>query len=342
MTLPQQKRIGWIDYAKTIAIFFVVLIHTHCDHSLTITLKSFTMPVFFFISGFLFSRERNPEFGAFAYKRFRQLIVPYIWISALAYLLWVLVLRNYGDAHDSALAWHEPLLAAALGLPPGMVHDIPLWSLLCFFVVEMIYYPLHGKLIKNDAAIAAIFLVIASVVSLFSPEEGLILPLSLAPAASAMVFYALGHIAREHDTKLQSAFHPNILLILLSVVMIYIGVSCNSPVNFFMGHIGNPFFFMLSAVGGIMFVVQISAYFSLLSPDPTGIRLISRGTLLICGFHLLAFSVIKGVMLFGFGVEPATLTEGVGRGLIMAVAALTLCLPIIWLIERYARFLVSK
>lgn len=342
MTLPQQKRIGWIDYAKTIAIFFVVLIHTHCDHSLTVTLKSFTMPVFFFISGFLFSRERNPEYGAFVYKRFRQLIVPYIWINILAYLLWVVVLRNYGDAHDSAIAWHEPLFAVALGLPPGMVHDIPLWSLLCFFVVEMVYYPLQGRLIKNDAAIAAIFLVIASAVSLLSPDEGTVLPMSLAPAASAMVFYALGHIAREYGHKFQSAFRSNILLMLLSIAMIYIGVTCNSPVNFFMGHIGNPLFFMLSATGGILFVVQLSVYFSLLSPDPAGIRFISRGTLLICGFHLLAFAAIKGVMLFGFGVEPAALTEGVGRGLIMAIAALMLCLPVIWLIERYARFLVSK
>lgn len=342
MTMQNQTRIGWIDYAKAIAIFFVVLIHTHCEYLLTITLKSFTMPVFFFISGFLFSRKRNPSYGNFVYKRFRQLVVPYLWINVLAYLIWLTVLRHYGNANDAALEWHEPLLAVALGLPPGLVHDIPLWSLLCFFVVEIAYYPLQGNVIKNDAVIGVIFFGLASGVSLLSPDEGVILPMSLAPAASAMIFYSLGHLVHKYESRLKNVFYPNILMLLLSALMITVGVTFNSPVIFFMGHIGNPLSFMTGAIGGILFIVQVSAYFSRLSGDPACVRFISRGTLLICGFHLLAFAVTKGVMLFIFGVEPSALTQGIGRGILMAVSALMLCLPCIWLIERYARFLVSK
>ena len=342
MTMLKQTRIEWIDYAKCIAIFFVVLIHTHCDYLLTITLKSFTMPVFFFISGFLFSRKRNRSYRDFVYKRFRQLVVPYLWINVLAYLIWLTVLRHYGNANDAALEWHEPLLAVVLGLPPGLVHDIPLWSLLCFFVVEIAYYPLRGNVIKNDAVIALIFLVLSACVSILSPDEGMILPVSLAPAASAMVFYSLGHLVHKYENRLKNVFQPNILMLLLSVLMITVGVTFNAPVNFFMGHIGHPIFFMVGAAGGIWFIVQVSAYFSRLLGDPSCVRFISRGTLLICGFHLLAFAVIKGVMLFVFGIEPSALTEGVWRGILMALTALILCLPCIWLIERYARFLVSK
>lgn len=342
MTMQKQARIGWVDYAKCMAIFFVVLIHTHCDYLLTDTLNSFTMPVFFFISGFLFSRRRNPSYGEFVYKRFRQLVVPYLWINISVYLIWLTVLCHYGNADDGALEWHEPLLAVALGLPQGLVHDIPLWSLLCFFIVEILYYPLQGKVIRNDAAIAAIFFVIASGLSLMSPEEGAMLPLSLAPAASAVVFYSLGHLARKHEYRLKNVFQPNVPVLLLSWLMIVAGLTFNSPVSFFTGHIGHPLFFMAGATGGIVFVIQVSAYFSRISYDPAYIRFISRGTLLICGFHLLAFAVIKGVMLFGFGIEPSALTRGIGRGVVMAVSALALCLPFIWLIERYARFLVGK
>lgn len=342
MIQQNSHRIGWIDYAKSIAIFFVILIHTHCDQSLTVTLKSFTMPTFFFISGFLFSRERNPDYKAFAIKRFRQLVVPYLWINAVAYIAWIAVLRHYGEGADAGIAWHEPLIAVALGLPPGLVHDIPLWSLLCFFVVEMVYYPLQGRLIRNDAVIALIFFIAAGAVSLFGPDEGIILPLSLAPALSAMVFYALGHLASTYRKKIAMLFSPNIPLMLLGVVMVAASVTFNTPVSFFIGMIGHPLLFIIGAAGGIIFVVQFAAYLNVLAADPKPIRFISRGTLLICGFHLLAFAAIKGVLMFGFGVDPAILTQGVARGLLMSIAALALCVPVIWIVERYARFLVSK
>lgn len=338
----KNQRIGWIDYTKSIAIFFVILIHTHCNDAVTVTLKSFTMPIFFFVSGFLFSRERNPDYGAFAVKRFRQLVVPYIWINAVAYVAWLLVLRHYGADSDAGPAWHEPLIAATLGLPSGLSHDIPLWSLLCFFVVEMVYYPLQRSLIKNDAAIALIFFIVASVVALLRPQGPPELPLSLTPSLTAMIFYALGHLASVNRQKLEGMWRPNLVLLLTGVLMVAAGVTFNTPVSFFIGKTGNPIFFIIGTTGGILSMIQISVILSSIKKDPGIIRFISRGTLIICGFHLLALAGIKGILMFGFGIDPSILTVGLLRGIAMSIGALVLCMPIIWFIERYARFLVSK
>ena len=335
-------RIGWMDYAKTLAIFFVVLLHTHCDPRLTVALNSMVMPTFFFLSGYLFSRERNPAFGAFARKRFRQLVVPYLWINLVAYSAWVLVLRHYGDDATSPLAWHEPLLAIALGLPDGLVHDIPLWSLLCFFVVEMAYYPLSGRFKVPDALTAIVAYSIAAAVSMAGGGEGLSLPLTLAPAAAALCFYALGHFVRTHASSFRWLSQPGVLVLLAAIVAMRIGLELNVPTNFFMGTLGNPLLFPLAALGGIVFTVQVAAWLCAIFSDNATVRFTSRGTLLICGFHLLAFAVIKGVMLFAFHVDPAELTLGVDRGLLMAIAAFLLCLPVVWAVERWAPWLVSK
>lgn len=335
-------RIGWIDYAKTMAIYLVVLLHTHCSGELTVAINSFVMPTFFFLSGFLFSRERNPDYKRFAYKRFRQLVVPYVWINLVAYLAWVVALRHYGDDSGAALQWREPLVAIALGVPTGLVHDIPLWSLLCFFVVEMIYYPLAGSLRVPDRIIAICAYAVASVESLLAPDKGLALPFTLAPAAAALAFYALGHLARTHIGRLRSLTRPDILWLLLGFALFETGVRLNVPTAFFIGSLGQPLWFAFTAVGGILMVIQVSAYLSTLFGDGKFIRFTSRGTLLICGFHLLTFSAIKGVMWFGAGVTPEALTAGVGRGIIMATVAFALCLPVIWIVERWMRFLVSK
>lgn len=336
------RHFGWIDYAKTLSIFFVVLLHTYCVAELTAALNSFVMQAFFFFSGFLFLRERNPDYRRFVDKRFRQLIVPYLWINAVAYAAWLFVLRHFGSDADAEIGWHEPLTAIAIGLPPGLVHDIPLWSLLCFFVVEIVYYPLHSMAKWGDLTIAGVFFCAASALSLLAPEEGIALPLALAPAMSALAFYAFGHWVRAHITFFKAMFRPDVLLLLLGIALFQIGFAFNSPVWFFMGKMGNPVWYLLEAAGGILFTVQTAAWLSRVAGDGGFIRFLSRGTLLICGFHLLAFALIKGVMLFGFGIEPSQLTDGFLPGLLFALAAFALCLPPVWLIGRYMRFLVSK
>ncbi|MCM1348888.1 MAG: acyltransferase family protein [Firmicutes bacterium] len=341
LTAAKTTRVGWIDYAKVLAIFLVVLTHTHSDPTVSHAINGFIMPVFFFCSGFVFSMERNPRYGAFALKRFRQLVVPYLWINLLAWAAWVLVLRKYGNDAGEELQWHEPLVAVALGLPKGMVHDIPLWSLLCFFVVEVVYYPIKRYVIDNDSITAIIFLAAAAAVGWFTPDGGLNLPLTLAPALMATGFYALGHFVASHAGEFKWLTEPRIITLLIGVVLFRTGFSVNTPVDFYLLKLGNPLCFLLEATGGIICVVQTAAWLNRLFGDGKAIRFLSGGTLLVCGFHILMFALIKGVMLFGFHIEPAELTDGIGRGFLLALAAFALCQPAVWLIQRFAPRLVD-
>ena len=170
--MKQPKRLAWIDYVKVFAIFFVVLVHVDCSPLCTKVLKAFLMPLFFILSGYLFSYERNPKYKPFALKRFRQIIIPYAWISAVTYLLWFFVLRKFGNNPNDAVAWYVPVAGTFAGMPPLLVHDIPLWSLVSFFVVEMIYYPLR-KCLKSDIGIAAIAFLTAWGISSLLPDISL-------------------------------------------------------------------------------------------------------------------------------------------------------------------------
>lgn len=87
------KRIEWIDYAKSIAILMIMIIHLNPGKVLSACLLT-TIPIFYFISGYLFSYTNNPTYGPFVLKRFRQIVVPYLWINLVAYLAWVFVLGN--------------------------------------------------------------------------------------------------------------------------------------------------------------------------------------------------------------------------------------------------------
>ena len=52
-----KERIKWIDYGKAIAIFMVVWGHTGLYGPVYVAQYMFSMPFFFFASGYLFSFE---------------------------------------------------------------------------------------------------------------------------------------------------------------------------------------------------------------------------------------------------------------------------------------------
>lgn len=333
------RRIGWVDYAKSMTIFIVMLIHTQCNYELVTVLKAFTMPVFFFMSGLLFNAERNAEFKPFAVKRFRQLIVPYFWMSALSYVAWVTVLRYYGDDANSNVEWIEPLHGILLGIPPLMVHNIPLWSFLCFFTTEMVYYMATRFGHISDVVVGASALFIALVINQFAPDGGLVLPLSLAAMPLGLFFYAIGHWIRANAPMLLR-FNP--LLLLVGVAMLLGGGVFNCRIVFYNCFIGNPALFLLGATGGILAMVQFTSLLAQLIGHNLIIRRISNATLIICGFHLLMFALFKGVLLFFTPLPPTLLTDSLPMALLLCLATLLVCLPLAALLHRHARFLVNK
>lgn len=334
------NRIVWVDYAKAAAIYMVVLTHTHCDPTVTQLTKGVVIPLFFFISGFLFSPTRHPEFGPFLKRRFRQLIVPYLWINVIAYIFWLAVGRHFGDDAGSALAWHEPLLGMALGIGPLLVHDIPLWSLVSFFMVEMIYY-LLSKVVERRWILVLLGLLAAWGAAHFCDYTER-LPLTLGPVGMGLFFYAVGQaVSPLLEKKPKNIFAEVILMI----VLVFAYAACcltNSMVSFYMCRMGNFPLFAAGALFGIIGIILLFRILSELIGSQKWIKFISSSTLLICGFHLMAFSLMKGVGYFGFGMDPKMMTTGVWHGLVFSAVALLLCLPVAFVVKKYFRFLIDK
>lgn len=342
--IEKHDRIVWIDYAKAAAIYFVVLLHTHCDADISRTINGFIMPLFFFISGYLFSYRNNPSYSRFTYKRFRQLLVPYLWINVIAYVAWLLVLRRFGSDDADLLEWHTPLLGILTGVGPLLVHDIPVWSLLSFFVVEIVYYPV-GRFVKPYIVMPAAF-ALSWCLYVFDPTFQQALPLVAGPSLAGIGFYAAGDWFRNSapDTKYHGlkAVTLQCIGVILSAAGLLFALSANSEVVFYTCHFGSYPLFLLSSFSGTVLICCLAALSARLFGTSRLLSFISTGTLLICGFHLLAFAAIKGLLLFGFGVQPDTLTAGPLNGISLSIAAVALLLPFIHLVRKDARFLVDK
>ncbi|MDE5652141.1 MAG: acyltransferase [Muribaculaceae bacterium] len=333
------KRIVWVDYAKSLAIFGVALLHTCCDDRLDLMINSFIMPVFFIISGRLFSYTRNPDFGRFAWKRFRQLVVPYFWIGALSYVVWLVVLRHYGPDAEDQIAWYYPLVGQIAGIPRMLPHNVPLWSLLTFYVIEMLYYPLGRLRGGNLIAIGIGIVAMIAIFFLMEDRAGYV-PFVICPSLVGLLYYGLGRLWRRYPAVDRIVMHPAAIVVLL--IAFILSATSNGQTFYYICRYGDsPLLYLVASLSGSVLVVYASQLLGRLG-DCRLIRFISVNTLLICGFHLLAYAFIKGVLLFGFGIEPALLTAGIARGLLLALSGVALTLPLCLIVDRWLPFLVDK
>lgn len=335
------KRLIWIDDCKAIAIFLVILAHTQICGSVTDWISVFHMPLFFFISGYLFSFQRNPDARSFIKKRFRQLVVPYIFINLITYLFWLLVSRHYGvSPTEESIAWYQPLQAALLCYGKGMVHNIPLWFLLCLFIVEVIYYYLYKPLSHWQRwGVTVIFGLLGYINYQFIP---FVLPFSLGTAFVAMIFYFLGNEMKTSLEKLQLSVLLQLILLFVSVIVVTYFSITNERIYLYFNQYGNYLFFLIAAISGICMTYILCHFFANWLGKNKVIEYISRYTLTICGFHLMTYTLLKGVAVYIIGIQLEVFNETILPNVVLAVTGMAVCCLIAAILNKFFPFILGK
>lgn len=83
------ERISWIDILKGIAIVGVFVGHTtgaqfgNVSGFLNVWVYSFHMPLFFFLSGYVFSLRKYENYKYFFMRKVKSLIVPMVFLALL-------------------------------------------------------------------------------------------------------------------------------------------------------------------------------------------------------------------------------------------------------------------
>lgn len=141
--LTSGKRLTSVDVLRGIGILFVIAGHLGFVAPLKTYLYSFHMPLFFAISGFLFSAPKS--LPGYLWKKTRTLLLPYAVFGLLGAPL--MLLRSGGTA-DVLLSYLKNL---ALTPFDGLGDMGTLWFLPALFICE-ISFALLLRLFKNKSA----------------------------------------------------------------------------------------------------------------------------------------------------------------------------------------------
>lgn len=280
MELPTQHiqgRLVWIDWMKCIGMYLIVLGHFFPVGSRYIYV--FNVPLFFLISGFLCKRERN--YHLFWKKLWHNLIVPTIIICLIN--IWIIPLLTFQkitfDVANIIRSITHPLI--------GMHSFLGV----CWFIYTLILLKIVYQYANN---IVCIILIVPSLycaflynhidLSIYHPLLGN--PNAIPNTFTAYPFFIIGTIIQRSRGKLD--FFQNKFVFLLSILffslLVYLCGKYNSDVWMFKcGYGNNLFLFIIGGMAGTIIIFFISKIIPIYTES---IATISRGTILILGFHV--------------------------------------------------------
>ena len=130
-----KERIDWPDIAKGLGIFLVVLGHNSIPSGFFGWIYSFHMPLFFYLSGFLFSNDKYNSTWELVLKKAQTLLLPYLSFFILIYVYWLFVIQKVWLNQTGSF---QPILDFFYGSTHLKTIFTPLWFLPTLFITEII------------------------------------------------------------------------------------------------------------------------------------------------------------------------------------------------------------
>lgn len=336
-----KTRFNWIDFAKFLGIFLVVLGHTPLPVSIINFIYSFHMPLFFFISGFLFDFNKFQSLLEFIKRRTQQLILPYLFLSLITYLFWLFIGRKFGSDSNSSLSIFTPLIGIFYGTATNnyLAHCVPLWFLPCLFVVEFIFFICFrrgkGKLLI--LSIIIMFGYLSLKLNLY------VMPWSLNTAFISIVFYSIGNLFKDKILKAVSfkIIYRALAAVVSFIMLIFLG-ELNGRIDMSSNVYNNYPLFLITAVIGIFFIITLASLCQKLVLRNSFIGFFAKNTVIILAFHIAVGSVIKGFVFFLLNKNLDVFNGSFLLNLVYTILSFLVLIPIISLINKYLPFIIGR
>ena len=244
-------RFHYIDLAKGIGIILVVWGHTQFPAGRYI--YSFHMPLFFFISGYLFSIKRNK---IFLNKMIRiAAVLLFYYVSSYLFFFIINYLRN---SPFLSISFFELFKGVEL-----YRYNPPLWFLTCYLWISIAYHILCKS---ENMWFTSLFSLFLSSGGFYLAFKSINIPYNIDSALSSIIFFHFGYLVKCYRTiellaqKLKY-FQGYISIILFIGFLIYIYFNPFIELDIRSNSIVMPYFtFFLIIPVAIYSILQISKY----------------------------------------------------------------------------------
>ena len=282
------KRVSWIDNAKAIAIFLVVLGHyAGLNSHVKTVIYSFHLPLFMIISGLLLKDNfYQIRFSLFFNKQLRSFISLYVFFSIVSILFWFLI-NDLSTQH--VITAIKAMVYGTHGADKLYLHDNgALWYFPFLITSLLLFYCVMQTGTWGALILSSVYFFVSYYYS------GLRLPWSLDVAGVGVLSLLIGFYFKNisQTVLLQLNRNKNALLLLMGVTSIaFITLSSvNGITNINKNLFGESIvFYLVNILLGSFLIFCLSIYI----PKNKLSEFISNNTLVIFAIHLLLVKLLR-------------------------------------------------
>jgi len=294
MHKQQATRVVWIDIFKGIGILLVVIGHILAEQKncppLYNIIYMFHMPLFFFISGYLYKQKSNIKLHIKG--KVIQLLIPYTFILLLFIPFNGLsTFLSEPITTKSVLTYITHLLTGGrnFGGATGAF-----WFITCLFFVQTIYNFISVKFnSRNVHLIVFTFLLLSYINSVFYPSFWL--PGDANVALFALPIYHIGHLLHKREKDIISK--PIIMIIFAVLAIASVFLLPENRMDMKNNMYGIPVITLLSSIIMIFFMMYISQKIATIKVISSILSEMGKASLVIMYFHLLFIAILSRFMI---------------------------------------------
>lgn len=182
-SLAIQNRIEWVDAAKGICIFFVIMCHFGADGNIFYPYyRYFFLTLFFFLSGYV---TKTKDVVPFIKTQLKSLLIPYLCLSIILIILSPTFISSI--LHNTFSQYlNEQLLL--------LINGDKLWFISCLFIVQIEYFVLNKYVFQKCRAVVQITFAILLIFSCFliTRETPSRLPWNVDTSVCMLGYFSMG------------------------------------------------------------------------------------------------------------------------------------------------------
>lgn len=253
------------------------------------------MPLFFFISGLVFTSETKPFFSILG-KYCKQLLIPYYLFAILTYGF-ALISQTAGDISWKGIAYQLAGILYGNGNNGMLGYNVVLWFLPCLFVTKLTFAAITRKVVQTNILLSLLGACALSGYLLSTFVPWIKLPFGFEIALTGLVFFGAGYLLKIHkqffilfaQQKALLAITAMLCMVLIATINYHIsGEKIDMRVNQF----GNILLFYLGAFGGIIAWVTISRMLA----KNIFLEYIGKHSLVLFAWHNVLLTDLKNVI----------------------------------------------
>lgn len=316
------NRINWIDWAKSICMFFVILGHCHIKESQSFIIQyiySFHIPLFFILSGLLCKKKSLNSI----IKDVKYLILPYI-----TYGLILIFFQSFTSHNMNVLFYIKSFGILIMGYDTKIG---AIWFLVALFFVKQIYYFI--TFISKRCNLIFKFIIIISFSLIYIIKYyNINFPFFIDSSLCGLPFFIIGAILRKYIPLLTKVSKRACTILIISTFIISVILSyfngthdlstCSYGNNIFLYYIDS----LLGCSCTISICILLNKYkFKL-------ITISSYGTIVIIGINGFFLTALNYYIPHSLGYNLSTYNIFVA--LIFSIISFVLCYFFIILLDE--------